>query len=113
MSSAHQRLVRIVLLGAAAVAVLLPSTAAHADPSLSQIEAQIEVESDKLEATVEQYNAVTEQLKAAQAQADQLVAQIEPLSAQLDEATKLVEALAVAGQPGRRHRRSHRRVRRQ
>lgn len=100
MSSAHHRLARIVLVGAAAMAVLLPATAAHADPSLSQIEAQIKVESEKLEATVEQYNGVTEQLKASQAQADQLVAQIQPLSAQLDEATKLVEALAVRAYQG-------------
>jgi cell wall-associated NlpC family hydrolase len=100
VSSAHQRLGRIVLLGAAALAVLMPSTAAHADPSLSQIEAQIKVESDKLEATVEQYNAVTEQLKASQAQADQLVAQIQPLSVQLDDATKLVDALAVRAYQG-------------
>ena len=89
MSSAHHRLGRIVLLGAAAVAVLMPATAAHADPSLSQIEAQIKVESDKLEAIVEQYNGVTEQLKASQAQAAELEARIQPLSTQLDEATKL------------------------
>jgi peptidoglycan DL-endopeptidase CwlO len=100
VSSAHHRLGRIVLLGAAAVAVLMPATAAHADPSLSQIEAQIKVESDKLEAVVEQYNGVTEQLKASQAQAAELEARIQPLSTQLDEATKLVEALAVRAYQG-------------
>lgn len=100
MSTAHQRLGRIVLLGAAALAVLLPSTAAHADPSLSEIETQIKVESDKLEATVEQYNAVTEQLKASQAQADQLVTRLQPLAEQLQQATDMVEALAVRAYQG-------------
>jgi cell wall-associated NlpC family hydrolase len=100
VSSAHHRLARIVLLGAAAVAVLMPATAAHADPSLSEILAAIKTDSAKLEQLVEQYNGVTEQLKASQAQADQLVVQMQPLSAQLDESTKLVEALAVRAYQG-------------
>jgi peptidoglycan hydrolase CwlO-like protein len=93
-------LLRPALVGAALMAVLMPATAAKADPTPSQIASQISSESARLEQVVEQYNKVTEDLKASQAAADQLAAQIQPLSVQLTEASKLVSQLAVRAYQG-------------
>jgi cell wall-associated NlpC family hydrolase len=93
-------LVRPALVGAALVAVLVPATAAKADPTPSQIASQISSESTRLEQVVEQYNKVTEDLKASQAAAAGLAAQLQPLGVQLDEASKLVSQLAVRAYQG-------------
>jgi len=103
VSTARMRLgvlLRPALVGAALMAVLMPATAAKADPTPSQIASQISSESARLEQVVEQYNKVTEDLKASQAAADQLAAQIQPLSVQLTEASKLVSQLAVRAYQG-------------
>jgi cell wall-associated NlpC family hydrolase len=93
-------LLRPALVGAALVAVLVPATAAKADPTPSQIASQISSESERLEQVVEQYNKVTEDLKASQAAAAGLAAQLQPLSVQLDEASKIVSQLAVRAYQG-------------
>jgi peptidoglycan DL-endopeptidase CwlO len=97
---AGQWLRRATLAGAAAVAILAPGTAAHADPSAEQIEAQITEASTKLEQTVEQYNKVTEELAATQTAAAALIEQLRPLTAELDAATERVNALAVRAYQG-------------
>ena len=103
MSTARVRLgvlLRPALVGAALVAVLVPATAAKADPTPSQIASQISSESARLEQVVEQYNKVTEDLKASQTAAAGLAAQLQPLGAQLDEASKIVSQLAVRAYQG-------------
>jgi cell wall-associated NlpC family hydrolase len=91
---------RATLAGLATVAVLAPGTAAHADPSSTQIEAQITEAQTKLEQTVEQFNKVTEELASSQAAAATLAEQLPPLTAELDAATERVNALAVRAYQG-------------
>ena len=91
---------RATVAGAAALAVLAPGIAAHADPSPTQIEAQITEASTKLEQTVEQFNKVTEELAASQAAAAALAEQLRPLTVELDAATARVNALAVRAYQG-------------
>jgi cell wall-associated NlpC family hydrolase len=86
-------------LGVAASAVLLalaPGTVAHADPSPSAIEAQIDTMWNQLEPLIEQYNGVHLQLKASQAKAAALQKQLEPLQAQVDAAMSQVSNMAVS-----------------
>jgi hypothetical protein len=59
-------LLRPVLVALAGLAFLSPGTAAHADPTPAQIEAQITDASTNLEQVVEQFNKVTEELAATQ-----------------------------------------------
>jgi cell wall-associated NlpC family hydrolase len=89
-----RRLWKPLLLAALAVG------AANAEPSLDQIEHQIEVQSARLEKIVEQYNKVTEQLKASQAAATATLARIGPLKADLDLARARVAALAAQAYKG-------------
>jgi peptidoglycan DL-endopeptidase CwlO len=99
-SRAARIVLRTALAGLAALAVLAPGAAAHADPSAAQIEAQITEASTKLEHTVEQFNKVTEELAASQAAAATLAEALPPLSAELDAATERVNALAVRAYQG-------------
>ena len=91
---------RVALAGIAVLATLAPGTAAHADPSPTQIEAQITEASTSLEQTVEQFNKVTEELAASQAAAAKLAEQLPALTAELDKATERVNALAVRAYQG-------------
>ncbi len=91
---------RVALAGMAALAVLAPATAAHADPSPTQIEAQITEASTRLEQIVEQFNKVTEELAASQAAAAKLAEQLPAITAELDKATTRVNALAVRAYQG-------------
>jgi peptidoglycan DL-endopeptidase CwlO len=84
----------------AALALLLAPGAAHADPSASQLQAQIDAASTKLEKTVEQYNKSAEQLKGVQAQIDKLDAALGPLARQRDEARRAVAAIAASAYTG-------------
>ncbi len=96
------RLLRALVIGVAAVGILAPASVAHASPSVSDIQAQIDKASSDLEKVVEQYNKVTEQLKATQAQQATLQAQLAPLQARLDAAYGAVNDLAVAAYKGSR-----------
>ncbi|NJC81338.1 glycoside hydrolase [Planosporangium mesophilum] len=91
---------RAILLGAAAVAVLAPATAASADPSPSDVQQQIDQSSSALEKIVEQYNGVGEKLKATQAAADDLNAKMAPLQSQLDTAYASVGQIAATAYKG-------------
>jgi cell wall-associated NlpC family hydrolase len=95
-------LLRAVLLGAAAVAVLAPASAASADPSPAELQQQINQSSSALEKVVEQYNGVGEQLKATQAAADNLNAKMAPLQSQVDSAYANVGEIAVRAYKGGR-----------
>ncbi|MFG1742655.1 NlpC/P60 family protein [Micromonospora chalcea] len=71
------------------------ATAAHAEPSVAEIEAQIDRDWNKLEPVIEQVNDVREQLAARRRQADALGRQIAPLQARVDAALGQVGGLAA------------------
>jgi cell wall-associated NlpC family hydrolase len=81
--------------GISALLVLLPTSAAHADPSVSDIEAQIAQAWSQAEPLIEQYNAVHDQYQQNLAKQAELTAQIAPLAAQLDAAETKVGAIAA------------------
>jgi cell wall-associated NlpC family hydrolase len=87
-------------MGLVAVGVLAPAAAAHADPSVQQIEAQITAQSTQLEKIIEQYNKVTEELKASQAAAVKANADLGPLTDQLNSASTRVGAIAASAYKG-------------
>ncbi len=93
-------LLRPILVALAGLAILAPGTAAHADPTPAQIEAQITEAAQNLEPVVEQFNKVTEELTATQAAAAKQAAQLEPIKTELDAASKRVNALAARAYQG-------------
>lgn len=94
-------LLRPLVVGIAAVAVIAPGTAAFAEPSIDQIEAQIAKESNRLEQVVEEYNALNEELKASLASAKALKKRLAPLQQQVDLANERMAAMAVQAYKGR------------
>lgn len=89
------RLPRLVLVAVVSVAIAAPASAAHADPTVSQLDQQIKQESASLERVVEQFNKLNEQLKASQAQATAELAKIAPLDAQMRSASDQVSKMAA------------------
>jgi len=73
----------------------LPSTYASAEPSLAEIEKQIDEAREKLEPVIEQYNKVHSELQANLKRSADLVARSRPLQLQLDVAAARVGAKAV------------------
>lgn len=63
----------------AATALLLPGTAAHAQPTLEEIEGQIDQAWRELEPLIEEYNRVRSELAANQEKSEQLGEEIAPL----------------------------------
>jgi cell wall-associated NlpC family hydrolase len=90
-----------VLAALATVVVICPGTAAYADPSLDQIQAQIDRQSDELEQVIEDYNKTGEELKAAKADAAALAQKLEPLRQRMDEAQARVSKMAAEAYKGR------------
>jgi cell wall-associated NlpC family hydrolase len=97
---AAQRLLRTLLIGFAAVAIVAPATAAYAAPPPASLQQQIDKASADLEKIVEQYNKVNEQLKATKAEADQLQAQVGPLLDSLERASATVNQIAASAYKG-------------
>jgi cell wall-associated NlpC family hydrolase len=93
-------MLRALICGAAAVVVLAPGGAAHADPSQAQVQAQIDQADNDFEKIVEAYNASNENLKATQAAADALNAKMKPIQDQMDAAYGNVSSIAVAAYKG-------------
>jgi len=83
-----------VLGTAAAVVVLLPANAALADPSLAQIQAQIDQKNNEVEKVVEAFNLVNDQLTATQAQLNALQVKMAPLQSSVDKAQGTVNQIA-------------------
>jgi cell wall-associated NlpC family hydrolase len=75
--------------------VLASGTAAHAEPSVADIEKQIDDAWAKLEPTIERHNATAQDLAAKKKQAAVLGAKIAPLELQLDLAMERVTQLVV------------------
>ncbi|MFI5837939.1 NlpC/P60 family protein [Micromonospora sp. NPDC051300] len=84
----------------AAVVLTGGATAAHAEPSVAEIEAQIDRDWNKLEPVIEQVNAVRGQLAVRRRQADALGRQIAPLQARVDAALGQVGGLAADAYKG-------------
>jgi len=80
--------------------VLLPATAALADPSLAQIEAQINQKNNDVEKVVEAFNLVNDQLAATQAQLNALQIKMAPLQSSVDKAQGNVDQIAYAAYKG-------------
>ncbi|XVU22238.1 NlpC/P60 family protein [Actinoplanes sp. CA-054009] len=80
----------------AAVGVVVTGPAvAHATPSPSSVEAQIDKQWNELEPVIEQYNDVHNQLLKNRARQKSLAAQLTPLQVQVDLAMAQVQGLAV------------------
>jgi cell wall-associated NlpC family hydrolase len=89
-----------VVLCATALTVVLPATAARADPPLDAINKQIDTASDELEKVIEAYNKVTEDLKATESATNDLVARMVPLQEDMNRAYANVNQIAVSAYKG-------------
>jgi peptidoglycan DL-endopeptidase CwlO len=88
-------ILRSLLCAVAAVGVVLAGPgAAHATPSPSSIEAQIDKQWNELEPVIEQYNHVHSQLLKNRAQQKKLNAELAPLQLQVDLALRQVGDMA-------------------
>lgn len=88
--------VRSLVCAAAAVGMILTGpAAAHATPSPSSVEAQIDKQWNELEPVIEQYNDVHGKLLKNRTQQKKLAAQLTPLQVKVDVALLQVRGLAV------------------
>ncbi|GGM43858.1 hypothetical protein GCM10011608_30740 [Micromonospora sonchi] len=90
----------LAALAAAAVILTGGATVAYADPTVADIERQIDEDWNRLESVIEQHNATRQDLAARRRQADALAARIAPLQARVDEAMNRVGALAARAYKG-------------
>ncbi|KXK58798.1 glycoside hydrolase [Micromonospora rosaria] len=89
----------VVLAVAGGLLVGLPG-AAHAEPSVAEIERRIDQDWNRLEPIIERHNAVRQDLAARRREVAALAARIEPLQRQVDEAMLRVSRLAVRAYKG-------------
>jgi len=92
--STVQRLLRVLLFGTVAVGIILPASAALAEPSPQELEQQLEKAHNELEDVVEDYNRIGEELKLTQAAAAGIAERLAPLQGQLDGARVGVAKIA-------------------
>jgi cell wall-associated NlpC family hydrolase len=83
-----------LLAGVAAVVVLMPAGAAHADPSPAELQRQIDEGNNALELVVESYNKVNEDLAATQAALAALEKKMRPVLSSMDAASENVSRIA-------------------
>ena len=93
---AGRTLLRALICGAAALVVLAPATAALADPSLAEIQDQVQKKADEVELVIEAYNKVNEDLAATQAALADLKTKMDPLQSNVDAAYVNVSKIAYA-----------------
>ncbi|GIJ50199.1 hypothetical protein Val02_70850 [Virgisporangium aliadipatigenens] len=93
--STKQRALRALLCAAVAVGILLPGTAARAEPSIDEVQAQIDKQYNELEHVIEAYNKASEDLKATQAAMADLNQKMAPLETQLNAARANVASMAT------------------
>lgn len=90
------RALRLLALVLAAVVVgLAPTTAAHADPTVAQIEAEIRTAWNKLEPLIEEYNGVHNELTKFRKKSAQLEKAIAPLRVTVEVTRTRVGAIAA------------------
>lgn len=87
------RVVMVALL-TLAVSATTTATAAHAEPTVGELTAQIEKASGELEDIVESYNKLNEELKQTKDAEGKLDEQMKPVKAQLDSASKEIGGIA-------------------
>nr|BFE72010.1 C40 family peptidase [Actinoplanes digitatis] len=90
----HAAILRSVACAVAAVGILLAPGVAHAVPSPSSIEKQIDEQWNKLEPVIEQYNNVHNQLLKNRAQLKKIDKRLAPLELQVNLAMSQVGAMA-------------------
>lgn len=73
---------------------LLPAVPVHAEPSVEEIESQIDKQWEQLEPTIEQYNKIRVQIKANEKKAADLEKKIQPLSLEAELSMNKVGNLA-------------------
>lgn len=86
---------RPAVLVLAVAGVVAPATAAYAEPSIPELQREIEAQSAQLETVVEEYNKVNEELKANRAAADKISADLVPLTDELATASTRVSEIAA------------------
>ncbi|WP_155369320.1 C40 family peptidase [Catellatospora vulcania] len=79
LRTASRSLTRALVLVAAMLVGVAPALPAHAEPSISEIEAEISKTWEKLEPLIEDYNKVHSELKKLQKKAATLDAKLQPL----------------------------------
>jgi peptidoglycan DL-endopeptidase CwlO len=84
----------VVLVAAAALGAGLLAAPAYAEPSVDEIEAQIDKQWRQLEPTIEQYNKVRSQLKVNRQKSENLEKKIQPLALETELAMNRVADLA-------------------
>ncbi|MGC5028342.1 NlpC/P60 family protein [Micromonospora sp. DT229] len=84
----------VVLVAAAAVGAGLIAAPAYAEPSVEEIERQIDKQWQQLEPTIEQYNKVRSQLRVNRKKAGDLQKKIQPLALEAELAMNRVADLA-------------------
>jgi cell wall-associated NlpC family hydrolase len=92
---AGRTLLRSLLVGAAAVAVLAPASAALANPSPAEVQKQINDGNNAVELVVESYNKVNSALAATQVSLAALETKMRPLQSHLDAASANVGQVAL------------------
>jgi cell wall-associated NlpC family hydrolase len=80
----------------ASALIVVPATAASADPSPADIERQLDEAWNTLEPIIEQYNGVHAQLQSNQTRAAELQKQLDPLQAQVNAGMDQVGEIAAA-----------------
>ncbi|WP_238006402.1 NlpC/P60 family protein [Dactylosporangium sp. AC04546] len=86
---------RLLVLASAVLVGLLPATTAHAEPSLPEVEKQLDEAWEKLEPVIEQYNNLHSQLLENQKKAAALTEKLKPLQLQVDAAMRQVGGIAA------------------
>ena len=94
-STRRKALRRLLILASTALIGLLAATTAHAEPSLSDVEKQLDAAWEKLEPVIEQYNGVRSQLAANQKKAAALGETLKPLELQIEQAMSQVGLIAA------------------
>lgn len=85
----------IALAVLAVLAVLTPSSVAHAQPSLAEIEAQIDESWRELEPVIEDHNRVRSKLKENKKKSDKLEEKLAPLELRMNLAMEALSDVAV------------------
>lgn len=75
---------RVLLVSALAALMLLPAGTAHAEPTLEEVEAQIDEAWRELEPLIEEYNRVRSELNGNEQESEELADEIAPLELKVD-----------------------------
>jgi peptidoglycan DL-endopeptidase CwlO len=91
----HPHRSRLLLWGAVTALVLAPAAPAHAEPTLPEIDSQIDAAWRELEPLIEAHNRIRSELAANRDRSDELAEQIAPLEDAIAEAAADLEVIAA------------------